>query len=238
MMTISGATDARNSIQAGRLAVNGKKDSVSEGLQSQIANAQKKLQELSSNEDMSMEEKMKERQEIQKEIASLNQQLRQRQIEKRKEEQAKGTSMDDMLGGNRKEGAIKAGGKSGSGLSQASMRAMISADSSIKQAQTQDSVVTKMEGKAGVLEAEMKQDAGRGTSIEGKAEELADIQQKAQTAASAQASSIANAKQEMEGASVTDQTEGKDEEKEMETDKVEGKGQKTVEAYTPIDIYL
>ena len=40
-------------------------DSVSKNLQSQIANAQKQLQELSVNKEMSLEEKMKKRQEIQ-----------------------------------------------------------------------------------------------------------------------------------------------------------------------------
>ena len=59
-------------------------DSVSKNIQNQIANAQQKLQDLSSNEEMSLEDKMKKRQEIQQEINNLNQQLRQHQIEQRK----------------------------------------------------------------------------------------------------------------------------------------------------------
>ena len=47
-------------------------DSVSKNLRNQIANAQKRLQELGKNEEMPLEEKMKKRQEIQKEIANLN----------------------------------------------------------------------------------------------------------------------------------------------------------------------
>ena len=62
-------------------------DSVSKNIQNQIANAQQKLQDLSSNEEMSLEDKMKKRQEIQQEINNLNQQLRQHQIEQRKEQQ-------------------------------------------------------------------------------------------------------------------------------------------------------
>ena len=77
-------------------------DSVSKNIQNQIANAQKELQELSANKEMSIEEKMKKRQEIQQQIAELNQQLRQHQIEQRKEQQAKKFSMEDMLGGSRK----------------------------------------------------------------------------------------------------------------------------------------
>ena len=77
-------------------------DSVSKNIQNQIANAQKQLQELSANKDMSIEEKMKKRQEIQQQITDLNNQLRQHQIEQRKEQQAKKSSMDDMLGGSKK----------------------------------------------------------------------------------------------------------------------------------------
>ena len=59
------------------------------------------------------EEKMKKRQEIQQQIADLNNQLRQHQIEQRKEQQAKKTSMDDMLGGTRK--TTSKGGNQGVG---------------------------------------------------------------------------------------------------------------------------
>ena len=105
-------------------------DSVSKNIQNQIANAQQKLQDLSSNEEMSLEDKMKKRQEIQQEINNLNQQLRQHQIEQRKEQQSKNSSsMDDMVAGTKNTSA-----KKGTGLSQAGMRAMISADSSMKQA--------------------------------------------------------------------------------------------------------
>ena len=121
-------------------------DSVSKNIQNQIANAQKQLQELSANKDMSIEEKMKKRQEIQQQITDLNNQLRQHQIEQRKEQQAKKSSMDDMLGGSKKT-APKAG-KQSTGLSQASMKAMISADSAMAQAQVQGSVATKKQKEA------------------------------------------------------------------------------------------
>lgn len=159
-------------------------DSVSKNIQNQIANAQKQLQELSANKDMSIEEKMKKRQEIQQQITDLNNQLRQHQIEQRKEQQAKKSSMDDMLGGSKKT-APKAG-KQSTGLSQASMKAMISADSAMAQAQVQGSVATKMEGRAGVLESEIKLDSARGDDVEAKKEELAEVEQKAVQAESAQ----------------------------------------------------
>lgn len=189
--------------QVGGMNMTKATDSVSKNIQNQIANAQKQLQELSVNKDMSIEEKMKKRQEIQQQITDLNNQLRQHQIEQRKEQQAKKSSMDDMLGGNKKN-APKAG-KQSTGLSQASMKAMISADSEMAQAQVQGSVATKMEGRAGVLEAEIKLDAARGGDVEAKKEELAEVEQKAVQAESAQMNILATANKELEEAAKEDQ---------------------------------
>lgn len=165
-------------------------DSVSKNIQNQIANAPKQLQELSANKDMSIEEKMKKRQEIQQQIADLKHQLRQHQIEQRKEQQAKKSSMDDMLGGTKKMSPKTE--KQGNGLSQASMKAMISADSAMVQAKVQGGVATKMDGRAGVLEAEIKLDMARGDDVTKKKEELAKVEQKAITAESAQMKSSAD----------------------------------------------
>lgn len=208
MMTIGSMTGAENNREARRPSMNMQGDSFSKNIQKQIANAQKQMQELSSNEDMSLEEKMKKRQAIQQEIASLNQQLRQHQMEKRKEQQSK--SADDVFGGSsRNAKAAKSKGRkgSGSGLSQASMQAMISADSSMKQVQVQGSVATQMEGRARVLEGEIKQDGARGGNVEKKEAELADIQQQAQAATSSQMSALANANQAMEEAAAAESNE-------------------------------
>jgi len=192
-------------------------DSVSKNLQSQIANAQKQLQELSANKEMSLEEKMKKRQEIQQQIADLNNQLRQHQIEQRKEQQAKKASMNDMLGGS-KQIAPKMGNQ-GTGLSQASMKAMISADSAMNQAKVQGSVATKMEGRAGVLEAEIKLDQARGDDAEKKKEELAEVQQKAVAAEAAQMNTLVDANKELEAAAKADQQAEKTDNKDKKTDK-------------------
>lgn len=205
-MTINGINGTNTQMK--QMGMNQATDSYSRNIQNQISNAQKQLQELSLNEEMTLEEKMKKRQEIQQQISDLNMQLRQHQMEQRKEkQQAKGTSMDDMLGGSRK--AAKTGDK-GSGLSQSSMQAMISADSSMKQAKVQGSVATQMEGKAGVLESEIKMDKGRGVSTEKKEEELADFQEKAQAATSSQLSTLADANKTMEEAAKTDSKDEKD----------------------------
>ena len=204
-------------VQAGGISMTKAVDSVSKNIQSQIANAQKALQELSANKDMSIEEKMKKRQEIQQQIADLNNQLRQHQIEQRKEQQAKKSSMEDMLGGAKK--VSPKAGKQGTGLSQASMKAMISADSAMKQAQIQGSVATKMEGRAGVLESEIKLDMARGDDVTKKKEELAEVQQKAITAESAQMNTLSNANEELEESAKADQQVEKADDKDKATDK-------------------
>ena len=179
-------------------------DAVSKNIQKQIVNAQKQLQELSANKDMSMEEKMKKRQEIQQQIIDLNNQLRQHQIEQRKERQEKAAKSVE------KKEPVKKGDKS-TGLSQASMKAMISADSAMSQAQVQGSVVTKMEGRAGVLEAEIKIESARGGDVEAKKEELGEIQHKVASLESAQMNTLENANKELKVATRTEQqTDNKD----------------------------
>lgn len=208
--------------QAGQIGMNQAADSYSRNIQKQIANEQKRLQELSSNQEMTPEEKMKKQQEIQQKISDLNIQLRQHQIEQRKEkQQARNASSDDLFGGTNTAGAKKAG-NSNTGLSAAGMTAMISADGFIKQAKVQGSVAAQMEGKANVLKVEIKLDAGRGVSVEKKKEELAEVEQKAQTAATASISTLADANKTVEEAAEKENKEAdakKDEEKKVSGDK-------------------
>lgn len=217
-MTINGISGANT--QTAQMGMNQAMDSYSKNIQNQIANAQKQLQELSSNEEMTLEEKMKKRQEIQQQISDLNMQLRQHQMEQRREkQQAKGSSMDEMLGGTN----AKTGSKS-AGLSQASMTAMISADASIKQAKAQGSVATKMEGRAGVLKSEIKLDEARGGDATKKKEELADVEQTAMQATASQMETLGDANKAMEEAAEAERTEQKaSDSKEENTAQAEGK---------------
>lgn len=82
-------------------------DSYTKDIQNQIVDAQKQLQELSSNKDMTQEEKMMKRQEIQQQISDLNMQLRQHQMEMRIQAQQKnGNDFDEMLGGSQNAGTV------------------------------------------------------------------------------------------------------------------------------------
>lgn len=251
MMTVNGISEVNNSVQAGNSGRIMQMDSFSRNIQNKIANAQKQLQELSSDEELSIEDKMKKRQEIQQEINNLNQQLRQHRMEQRKEQQESKNSMEDLLGGSNK--TVPKSGKQGTGLSQASMQAMISADSSMKLAKAQGSVAVQMEGKAGVLESEIKMDKGRGADTEKKEEELADLQAKAQALVEAQISTLADAGKTMEEAAKADSKTEAAETKSDKMDKTQekelpetleasvteaGERQTQQTAYTPIDVRL
>ena len=226
-MTVNGINGVN--MQAGQMGLNQMTDSYSKSIQNQIANAQKQLQDLSSNEEMTLEEKMKKRQEIQQQISDLNMQLRQHQMEQRRaavsgseKQQAKSSSMDDMLGGTK----AKAGEK-GTGLSQASMTAMLSADTSIKQAKVQGSVATELEGRANVLKAEVKQ----GGNTEAKQKEIAELEQKAENATAAQMNALAEANKDVEEAAAAERTENKaSDTKEEKAVQAEGKTEKAADS--------
>ncbi len=223
-MNITGVSGANTGMGQGmNMGNNMKTDPVVKNFLNQIANAQKELQALSTNDEMTPEDKMKKRQEIQQEIASLNQQLRQYQMEQRKEKQQKELSMDDMLGEGSKSNVIQGSQTGAQGISQATMSAMISADSSMKQAKVQGAVSTKMEGKAGVLEIEIKLDKSRGGSTLKKEEELAEVKEKAQTATAAQLSTLADANKTIEEAAKAEQEAAQTE---KENDKEASKAEK------------
>lgn len=204
-MTISNGNGVSNNVQSVRANMNMQSDSVSKGIQDQIVNAQKQLQELGANKDMTPDEKMKRRQEIQQEINNLNQQLRQHQIEKRKEQQAKNAPKKEENSNSQKENTPE----QKSGLSTASMQAMISADSSMKQAKVQGSTARQMEDRAGVLKIEIKLDGSRGGDTASKEAELAEVEQKAENATNAQLNTLAEANQTMTEAAKAEQDDNK-----------------------------
>ena len=189
--------------------IGGQTDPMVRDLQRQIEDLQNRVKELSSNPGMSPEMKSKKRQELQKQISDLEMQLRQRQMEVKREEAMKRSSKDyqadEMLGTNQQNSG-KAG-KNSIGLSAGSMEAMISADTSMKQADVHGSVASAMEGRAHVLEAEIKQDSAMGAAPGGKQEQLAEAEAKANEATSAQMGALAQANKAAEKANEADQTQ-------------------------------
>lgn len=220
-------------------------DPVSKQLQRQIADARKQLTDIASNKDMSMEEKAKKRQELQKLIGDLNNQLRQHQIDKRREavnqegnKEKKDSSLEEMLGKSKKNSDKKEGDNK-QGFSEISMEAIISADSSMKVAKVQGNVSEKMENKAAVLESEIKLDEGRGEGAERKREEADSLKKKARQSADFQFSTLAEANNTMKKAQEEDKEEK--EETEVENGKLlepEKKGEESQMKYGSIDILL
>lgn len=151
-------------------------DAQSRNIRKQIEEAQKKLQEVSANGELSSEDKMKKRQEIQKQISDLRMQLRQHQTELKKQQREEKRAAE-----NNSDSEGKAG-EQNAGLSTAGIKAVISSETSMKQAKVQNGVVAKMEGKAGVLEAEIKQDSRNGGDTSAKEAELAETKNRAKEA--------------------------------------------------------
>lgn len=90
MMQVSNVSAAGNTVQAVKTVKEQPStatDSVSKDIQNKIMDAQKQRQELSSNMQMTAEEKADRRQKIQKEISDLKRELRQREAEEKRKQQ-------------------------------------------------------------------------------------------------------------------------------------------------------
>lgn len=209
-------------VQAGQIGTTQEIDTESKSLKNQIESAQNQLQELSSNDELSMEEKKEKRKELQKQISDLNSQLRQHQMEQRRaarEQQAKESMME--AAGTETDAEQTATDSRAAGLSRASMHAIISADSSMGQADTQGRVIKKMEGRARVLESEIKLDSARGQSTETKEKELEDMEQRASAASVSRMKMLGEANQTMKKAAKEDQKADKAEKAKSEDQKTD-----------------
>lgn len=96
---------AMDSAAVGKRGGNQPIDPISKNIQNEISDIQRQKRELSSKEELTNEEKMNKRKEMQQEIANLNMQLRQRQAEFRKEQQRKLASGEMRTDGDNAEGA-------------------------------------------------------------------------------------------------------------------------------------
>lgn len=222
-------------------------DEVSKGLQRQIENLQKQMKELSANQEMTPDMKMKKRQELQKQISELQIQLRQHQMEVKREEARKReekASKEDVLNPNK--GMEQRQGLS-AGLSAGNMEAMISADASMKQAGVHGSTARQAQNKAGILESEIKRDkGGPGDASAAKEEILAETKALAEEATSSQMESLNKANAVVEKASDADRQKGNDKEdedgkaketdREDETDPVAEPD--TAPVYHPVDVRI
>lgn len=194
-----GGVQGTGAASASQPSLTGAEDAVSKNIKRQISEVQKKIQELAQKQDMSLEEKMKKRQEYNQQIADLNAQLRQHEIEVRQEkQQPKENSMEDMLGG--KESQDGAQDKDSVSISTEGMEAMISADSSKKQSKVYGHVAKDLQAKARTLSSEIETDAQRGLDTSAKVSALADLEERMENAVSKQIGTLSKAADEMEEA--------------------------------------
>lgn len=207
-------------------------DAYGKSLQKQIMDAQKQLQELSGNDEMSAEMKMKKRQELQKQISDLNMQLRQHQMEERRKAQ------EEKQERQAKSQPQKANGEQEGGLSKGSMQAMISAEGSLKLAKQQGKTAKEMQNGADIKRMEIKLDGGGSkrtaddsAAISSKWDDVEGMEQKAKGATASQMSLLAKAQEEADKAGgesgagtktgrtdKTDKTDEKDNTKTQEQD--------------------
>ena len=210
-MNISGIGGAGMQPNTTGMGADGQMDPVSKDLQKQIEKLKNDLKEISANQEMPTDAKMKKRQEIQKQISELEVQLRQHQIEAKREERQKKkdeSSFDDLMGTKPQE---KQNSNQNVGMSTGSMEAMISAGQSVKQANASGSIAKKMEGRANIVEVEIQLDSGRGGSsnVDLKEAELAKAREAAEKATGSQMESLAKASETLQSAAKDERAEGK-----------------------------
>lgn len=215
---INGNTD----MGAGAVGIgNPQMDSYSKNLKKQIEDAQKELQELARDDEMDPDTKMKKRQEIQKQISNLNMQLRQHQMEERRKAQQEKLQQNEQK--SQETNRTEKSKEKAAGLSQNNMQAMLSAESSIKQAKIHGGTANQMENESNIKRTEIKLEGGGSTRtandnvvVSKKWDEAEGMEQKAQAASASQASLLAETQHKLEKANERGSTDTGREEKNEE----------------------
>ena len=184
-MTVNN-TNITNNIAANTVSKPSVTDSESRNLQQQITNAQQRLSKLSSDSEISPEEKSKKRQEIQKQIAELNRKLRQRRLEQ-KEEAAEIAKQEEkqkaLLKGNEEEPKPEAMRNVSENPDTAKdanspalhMQTMLTADSMLQQQEVRENIAREKQGMENILESEINSDTIYGSDTTAKREKLSEM---------------------------------------------------------------
>lgn len=162
-------------------------DTETKSIQNQITGKQQNLNRLSSDPEMSAEEKAKERQEIQKQIAELNRKLRMLRMEKKEEtkesekEQEQKTALKDerteeVTEDESAKGIEKQQEKPNS-LPQ-NIQKMLESGTLLQKERIQQTTDHKKELTEEILETEIKLDELYGTDTSAKREQLSSLMKK------------------------------------------------------------
>lgn len=157
-------------IQSGQLPISSMQDAETKRLQSQIEEVWRQIQNVTADENMTIEQKQKKKQELEEKMADLQDQLQQHLSEQRREQQ---------------EERIKTAEQKP--YDETGMQSVISSEATMKYAEIQEAAADRMENRAVVLKSEMELDAGRNRGpIKSKEKELMKEEQGAENARSSQ----------------------------------------------------
>ncbi len=230
-----GSIQAANSMAGMQISGARAADSVGKNIESKISDTQKKMQELSAKDEqeISVEEKMKKRQELQQELAKLNAELRQHHEEIDREQRKR------LLTEQKQEDSTAKEDDAEDGVIFQGSKAMNAADDSLEQVKSRGIVLARIEDGIAILKGEIKQDEARGENVEKKQQELEKQEEKARKAAESQFSALGKAAQTMADAVQTDKTEKADAQKKAiisSTNYSKERNQETQQFYASIDI--
>ena len=170
-------------------------DSESKQIQEQLTNEQRHLKELSSDPELSEEEKAKKRQEVQKQIAELNRKLRLQRMEQReeaekaKEEQERKAALQEErlneTAAEKQNSAVKFDEEKAEKKEEQKdkiipiedVQIMFETGSLLQKERIQGGIQREREGQEGILEAEIKLDKIYGSDTKAKEEELSELRE-------------------------------------------------------------
>lgn len=159
-----------NSVQK---TTDNQKDGVSESIQKQIDNLKDQMTSISENKEMSVEQKMEKKKDLQSMIDELTNQLNQRKIEVQKEKLKEKSEATDNSELNRQQTADT--NQVASSTDEDALKSLIGAGIAMSRVNKAESVKTSLKGEAGVLFEEIKLDSARGHDTSAKQSRLSKI---------------------------------------------------------------
>ena len=166
-----GSVTSMNGMSGMQMTMAGSTDSKSKSIQNEITGVQQQMQKLSSKEELSVNEKTNERKKLQKEISSLNTELKQHQEELQKS-QRREIMMAQLQEDTTKEDAIDEKEKksidtdSDTGLSGKETSAPVPADTSAQQASQPGTIIANNKDGIVIFKGESNPDEKRGVDTE------------------------------------------------------------------------
>lgn len=227
-------TEQRKSINANELSM-GNNDGVLQGISKQLENAQEQLRTLADDSDMTLEQKMEKQKEINEEIANLNKQLAQRQMELREAEKAKQT---EDLEEQAEKLAPKQETKEEIGIDSKKMDILTKASFTMDQVNASNRLKTKLQGEMNVAKIEAKLDGERGMDVTGKLGSINSLEEKVGKLEKKIGETMADIREEINEPLTEEEKAQIQKERVQEQKEIHEKQETKTEQYVPIDILL